>query len=103
MLADPSPVDSSVSAGGDCRSPSREVEILVKSVAVPVLGLGGRVTGLASHAFAPPTVHGRVDEVTLAVACLAPPLSVCSLAASSRGLLTATGTAECARALGATV
>ena len=79
----------------------REVEILVKSVAVPVLG--GRMTGLASRTLAPRTVRGRVDESTLTMTRHAPPLPVCNLDTPCRGLLTATGTAECACALGATV
>ena len=68
----------------------RVVEILVKGVAVPVHGLGGRMTGLASH--------GLVDENALAVTCPAPLLPVCGLE-----LLTATGTFKCARPLGVTV
>ena len=75
----------------------QEVEILVKSVAVPVHGLGGLVTGLASRAFAPRTVRGHMDKDALAVTRLAPPLSVCGLNAPGRGLLTPTVTAECAR------
>ena len=41
------------------------VEILVLGVAVLVRGLEGRVTGLASRAFAPQTVCGLVDEGAL--------------------------------------
>ena len=48
----------------------REVEILVKGVAVPV-------RGLASCALAPRTVCGLVDEGTLAVTCHAALLPVC--------------------------
>ena len=119
MLADPSPVASSVSAGRDCRSRSREigmstahalhvylprvVGILMKGVAVPVRGLEGRVTGLVSRSLAPRTVRCLVDEGTLAVTRHAPLLPMCSLADLGRGLLTATGTAECGRTLGATV
>ena len=124
VLSDHSPVYSSVSAGGNRRSPSREiggstgdrsrsralpvylpleVEILVKSVAVPVLCLRGPVAGLASRAFTPWTVRGRVDENALTVIRHAPPLSMCGLDAPGCSLLTATGTTECARALRATV
>ena len=73
----------------------RNVEILVKSVAVPV-----RVTGLVSYAITPRTVRGRVDEGALTVTLPAPLLPVCSL---DDPLLTGTGTAECARAFGVTV
>ena len=123
VLADPSPVDSSVSAGGDRRSPlarlaslrgtapahalpvhlHRVVKMIVKSVAVPTLGLRGRVPGLASRALAPRTVCGLVDESALAVTRHAPPLPMCGLDAPGLGLLTATGTSEYTRALGATV
>ena len=68
----------------------REVEILVKSVAVPVQGLWDHVTGLAIC----------VDEGSLAVTRPTPPLPVCRLDAPGLGLLTSTGTAKCARALG---
>ena len=50
----------------------RGVEILVKSVAVPALGLGDR-------ALAPRIVHGRVDDNVLAVTRHASPLPVCGL------------------------
>ena len=73
----------------------REVEIVVKSIAVPVLGLVGLVTGLASRALTSRAVCGRVDEGAFSVASSLPPLPVCGLAA--------TRTAECARALGVTV
>ena len=81
----------------------RKVEILVKGVAVPVHGLVGRVTSLTSRAVAPQTVRGRVDAGALAVTHHAPPLPVCGLDDPGRGLLTATGTVECASALRATV
>ena len=79
-----------------------EVEILVKGVTVPVHGLGGRVTGLASRTLAPQTLRGRVDEGALAVTRHVPLLPVCGLDDPGRGLVTATETVECARALGAT-
>ena len=50
----------------------REVEILVKGVAVPGHSLGGRVTGLASRALTPRTVCGLVDEGALTVTRHAP-------------------------------
>ena len=50
----------------------REVKILVKSVAVPVHGLEGRVTGLTSRAVAPRTVRGLVDGNALAMTRPAP-------------------------------
>ena len=68
------------------------VEILMKSVAVPALGLG-------DCALTPWTVHGQVGDNTLAVARHAFPLPVCSLVE----LLTAPGTDECTRALEVTV
>ena len=46
----------------------------------------------------PRTVRDRVDKGALAVTRHAPPLPVCGLGAPGRGLLTAAGTAECARA-----
>ena len=76
----------------------REVEILVKSVAVPVLGLGGRVAGLASCTLTPRTVLGRVDEGALAVTRHAPPPRVCGLNAPDHSLLNAARTAEYALA-----
>ena len=79
------------------------VEFLVKGVTVPVRGLEGRLTGLASCTLASWTVHNLVDEGALAVTCHAPLLPVCGLADPGRGLLTATGTDECARILGVTV
>ena len=75
----------------------REVEILVKSIAVPVRGLGGRVTGLASLALTPRSVHGCLDAGALSVTHHAPPLPVCGLDDPSCSLLTNTGTVECAR------
>ena len=66
---------------------------------MPVHGLGGRVTSLVSRALAPWTIRGLADESALAVTRDAPLLPVCGL---SRGLLTATGTVGCARALGVT-
>ena len=95
----------------------REVEILVKSVAVPVVGLGSRMAGLVSctlapwtvpgrvdeGTLAPWTVPGRVDEGTLALTLHTPPLPMCGLDAPGRGFLTAARIAECARALGATI
>ena len=68
-----------------------EVEILVKSVVVPVRGLGGHVTGLASHALDPRTIRGLVDEGALARIHDAPLLPACGL---GRGLRTATGPVE---------
>ena len=41
-----------------------EIEILVKGVVVPILGLGGYMTGLASCALVPQTVRGLMDEGT---------------------------------------
>ena len=61
------------------------------------------MTGLASRALAPRTVRGHVDEGDLAVIRHAPPLTVCSLDAPGRGHLTATGTTECAGAVGVAV
>ena len=60
---------------------------------MPALGLG-------SCALAPWTVCGRVDESALTVTRHTPLLPVCGLVDPSRGLLTATGTDEYARALG---
>ena len=54
----------------------RLVKMIVKGVAVPALGLGGRVPGLASRDLAPRTVRGRVDESALAVTRHTPPLPV---------------------------
>ena len=79
MLTDPSPVDSFVFAGGDHRSPSREISGSNRDRSrsrssrfspsrgrdsreecrLPILGLGGRMAGLASCALAPWTVRGR--------------------------------------------
>ena len=73
----------------------REVEILVKGVAVPIRGLGGRVTGLASRALVPRTVRGLVDEGALSVTRHAPLLPLCGLGG--------TGPVEFARALRVTV
>ena len=70
---------------------------------MPTLGLRGRVPGLASRALAPQTVRGLVDESACAVTRHAPPLPICGLDAPGLGLLTATGTSEYTRALGATV
>ena len=78
----------------------REVEILVKGNTVPVHGFGGCVTGLASRALAPRTVHPLMDESALAMARPAPLLPVCSLSGPGCGLLTATRIVGCARALG---
>ena len=74
----------------------------MKSVAVPVHGLRGHVSGLASRALAPQAVRCHGDEDSLVVTRHAPPLPVYGLDVPSRDLLTATGTAECTRALGAT-
>ena len=81
------------------------VKMIVKSVAVPALGLGGRVPGLVSCALAPRTIRSRVDESALTVTRHAPPLPVCGLNAPGHTLLNATGTVGCARAraLGATI
>ena len=57
----------------------REVEILVKGVAVSVHGLEGRVTSLASRTLASRTVCGLVDESALTVTRPAPLLPVCGL------------------------
>ena len=76
---------------------SRVVEIPVKSVAVPVHGLGGHLTSLANRAVSPRTVRSLVDEGALAVTRHAPLLPVCGLDDPGRGLLTATRTIECAR------
>ena len=46
----------------------REVDIVVKSIAVPVVGLVGLVTGLASRTLASRAVCGRVDEGAFSVA-----------------------------------
>ena len=73
----------------------RMVGNLVKGVAVPVHGLEGRVTGLASCALAPRTVRGVVDEGALAVTCHALLLLVYGL--DDPGIV------ECACALEATV
>ena len=75
----------------------------MKGVAVPFHGLEGCVTDLASCALALQTVRGLMDENALAVTRPAPFLPVCSLDDPSRGLLTATGTVKCARALKVTV
>ena len=75
----------------------------MKRVAVPVHGLGGRVTSLASCALALWTVRDLVDEGALTVTRHAPPLPVCGLDKPGRGLLTAIGTDGCAQALGVTV
>ena len=77
----------------------RMVEMIVKSVAVPALGLGGRVPSLTSRTLALRTVRGCVDERALAVTRHTPPLPVCVLDAPGRSLLTATRTVECACAL----
>ena len=75
----------------------------MKSVAVPALGLGGRVPSLGSRALVPLIVRGHVNESALAVTRHAPPLPICHLIDPGRGLLTTTGTDRCARALRATV
>ena len=77
----------------------REFEILAKSIAVPVHGLKGRMTGLVSRAFSPRTFPGLVDGNALAMTRSAPLLPVCGLVGSSRNRLTAAGIVECARAL----
>ena len=81
----------------------REVEILVKGVAVPVHSLEGRVTGLASHALAPRIVRGLVDDSAIAVTLPFPFLSMCGPDDPGCSLLTATGTVEFARTLGVTI
>ena len=78
----------------------REVGILLKSVTVPVHGLGGHVTGLANRALAPWTFRGRMDKGTLAMTCHAPPLTVCHLDAPGHCLLTTTRITEYACAFG---
>ena len=80
-----------------------KVEILVKSVVVPVRSLGGRVTSLASHSLVPRTVRGLVDEDALAGTCHAPPLLACGLGGPGSGLRPATSPVGFARALGVTV
>ena len=81
----------------------REVEILVKGGVVPVLGLGGRVTGLVSRALVPQTVCCLMDEGALVVIHHAPLLPVCGLGSPGRGLQTTTSPVEFARTLGVTV
>ena len=81
----------------------REVKILVPGVFVPVRGLGGRVTGLASRALVPRTVRGLVDEGALALTRHAPLLPVCGLGGPGRGLWTVAGPVGFARTLGVTV
>ena len=58
---------------------------------MPVHGLWGRVTGLASHALDPRTIRGLVDEGALTRIHDAPLLPACGL---GRGLRTATGPVE---------
>ena len=113
VLADPSPVASSVSAGHDRRSRSREIREYTRgrscscsSRSYPSRGRdsregrrcarlrsggGGRVTGLASCALVPRTVCGLVDEGALAMTRHAPLLLVCGLGGPGPGLRTATG------------
>ena len=81
----------------------REVEIPMKGVAVPVHGLKGRVTGLASRALTTRTVRGRMDKGAFAVAHHTPLPPMCGLNDPGHGLLIATRTIECARALGGAV
>ena len=83
----------------------REVEILVKSVVVPVRGLGGRVTGLASRTLVPRTVRCLVDEGALAGIRHAPLLPACGLGGPGpgRSLQTATSPIEFTHALRVTV
>ena len=81
----------------------RGVEILVKSVAVPALSLGGRVPCLESRALAPQAVCGCVDENALAMTRHTSLLPVCVIVDPGRDLLTATRTNEYAHAPGATV
>ena len=78
------------------------VELPVKSIAVPAFGLEVLVLCLGSRALDPRTVRGHVDESTLAVTRHDHLLPVCGLVALSRCLLTATGSVECAHALGVT-
>ena len=66
---------------------------------MPALGL--EVTAACS-AHAPRTVRGLVDGSDLAVARPALLLPTCGLVAPGRGLRTALGVGECARALGVT-
>ena len=66
---------------------------------MPVRGLGGRVTGLASRALVPRTIRGLVDEGDLAVTRHAPLLPVCGLGSPGHGLWTATGPVGFTRAL----
>ena len=112
VLAAPSSIASSASAERDHQSTEgllrtapalhdlpHEGEILVKSVIVPVCGLGGRVTGLASHVLNPRTVRGLVDEGPLAGIRHAPLLPMCGLGGPGRGLRTATSTVKFSHAL----
>ena len=73
------------------------VELLVKSITVPALGLERHVPGLESRALDPRTIHGHVDESALAMTRHAPLLPVCGLIALGRGHLTATGKDGCSR------
>ena len=90
--------------------PPLGVGILERSIAVPTLGPGVTVACRVGRSPAPRTVHGLVDGAALAVtrpalAVTRPALllPVCGLVAPGRSLRTATGIAECARALGVTV
>ena len=78
------------------------VELLVKGITVPALGLKAIVLCLGSRTLAPRTVRGHVDGSALAMTRHDRLLPVCGLVAPGRGLLTATGTNGCAHSLGVT-
>ena len=124
VLAHPSPVASSVSAGCDHRSHSCEIGGSTGDFSrsrsshlslsrgqdsregcrcAHSRSRGSRDRSCESLSLAPWTVRGLVDEVALAVTCPTPVLPVCGLADPGHGLLTATGTGECAHALTVTV
>ena len=76
-----------------------EVESLMEGVIVPVRGLKGHVTSLASRALVPRTVRGLVDTSALAVTCHTPLLPVSGLSSPGCGLRNATGPVGCSRTL----
>ena len=76
------------------------VELPMKNITVPALGLEVLVLCLGSRALDPRTVRGHMDESALAVTRHDHLLPVCSLVALSRCRLTATGSVECAHARG---
>ena len=119
MLTDPYPVASSCSPGviighalereeaPPVSAPARAlhaylplgVELPVNSIAVPALGLEALVHCLENRALAPGTVCGCVDKSSLALTRHDRFLPMCGFVTPGRGLLTATGIVECARAL----